>query len=182
MLKRVLLLTGRPGVGKTTVLVKATKALARRGYKVGGMISQEVRVNYERVGFEIVNLGSSKRGWLARVDQRSGPRVGKYYVSIKDLEAIGSESIVNAVENCDVVVIDEIGPMELFSEKFREATNLALRSKKLVLAVVHWKATDRLVVEARSRDDAETKLVTVEDREKLVELVVSEAIQYLEKE
>ncbi|MGB9756561.1 MAG: nucleoside-triphosphatase, partial [Candidatus Bathyarchaeales archaeon] len=76
--KRVLLLTGSPGIGKTTVLLKASTALKAKGYSVGGMISREVRLCGTRVGFEILDLKSGTRGWLAHVNQPTGPQVGKY--------------------------------------------------------------------------------------------------------
>ena len=63
---RVLLLTGAPGVGKTTVLTKTVDALKAKGINVGGMISREVREGGVRVGFEILDLSSGKRGWLAQ--------------------------------------------------------------------------------------------------------------------
>jgi nucleoside-triphosphatase len=69
LLKRVLLLTGSPGVGKTTVLMKTINELKEAGYRVGGMISREVREGGTRVGFEILDLNSSKRGWLAHVNE-----------------------------------------------------------------------------------------------------------------
>jgi nucleoside-triphosphatase len=165
--KRVLLLTGNPSVGKTTVLAKAVDALKNEGFSVGGMISREVREGGVRVGFEILDLSSGRRGWLAHVNQHTGPQVGKYRVNIEDLNAVGAKAVADAVEKCDVVAIDEIGPMELFSEKFKEATRKALESGKPVLAVVHWKASDRLIGEAKSRDDAETFTVTHENREVL---------------
>lgn len=115
-----MLLTGSPGVGKTTVLLKTVEALKAKGYNVGGMISREARVGGTRVGFEILDLTSSKHGWLAHVNQKSGPQVGKYRVNLEDLDEIGAEAIKKAVENFDVVAVDEIGPMELFSGRRRE--------------------------------------------------------------
>ena len=150
MHKRVLLLTGSPMVGKTTVMVKVVDALKERGYRVGGMISREVREGGARVCFEILDLNSSKRGWLAHVNQKSGPQVGKYRVNMEALNNIGAEAIIYAVENCDVVAIDEVGHMELFSEKFRTAVRRALESPKLVIAVIHWKAQDRLINNAKT--------------------------------
>ena len=76
----MLLLTGKPGVGKTTVLMKAVSALKEKGYRVGGIISREVREDKTRVGFEILDLSSGRRGWLARVNKEHGPQVGKYSV------------------------------------------------------------------------------------------------------
>ena len=176
-----MLLTGSPGVGKTTVLVRTVNLLKERGFKVGGMISREVREGGTRVGFEIADLTSGKRGWLAHVDQETGPRVGKYRVNLEDLEAIGAQAITDAIGDCDVVAIDEVGPMELFSEKFKEAVRTALKSGKLVVAVVHWKAQEKLISDAKNREDAETIVVTQENREKLPETIAEEAQLYLKR-
>jgi nucleoside-triphosphatase len=177
--KRVLLLTGNPGVGKTTVLMKVVKALKERGIRVGGMISREVREGGTRVGFEILDLSSGRRGWLAHVNQKNGPQVGKYRVNIGDLTAIGAQAILDAVENCDVIAIDEIGPMELFSGKFKEAVRKALESRKLLVAIVHWKAQDALINEAKKREDAETTSVTLENRESLHIQITGNALKIL---
>ena len=179
MQKRVLLLTGDPGVGKTTVLMKAVSVLKEKGYCVGGMISREAHEEGTRVGFEILDLNSGRRGCLAHVNQKAGPQVGKYRVNMEDLDFIGAKAIADAVEKCGIIAIDEIGPMELFSEKFKEAARKALESPKPVLAVVHWKVTDKLVNEAKSREDSETFTVTQENRDKLPETIVQKALNFL---
>lgn len=179
MPKRVLLLTGPPSVGKTSVLMKVVDALRKREICVGGMISREVREGGTRVGFEILDLTSSRRGWLAHVNQKNGPQIGKYRVNIEDLNSIGAQAIAEAVENCEVIVIDEIGPMELFSEKFKKTVRKALESQKLVLAVVHWKAQDPLIAEAKKREDTETTSVTLENRESLHRQITEDALKTL---
>ncbi len=128
--------------GKQQCSIKTVEALKAQGVSVGGMISREAREGDARVGFEIIDLTSGKHGWLAHVNQKVGPQVGKYHVNIGDLEDIGAKAIVEAAEKCAVVAIDEIGPMELFSQKFKQAVKQALVSGKLVLAVVHAKARD----------------------------------------
>ena len=168
-----------PSVGKTTVLMQTVDAVKEKGYTAGGMISREVRKSGTRVGFEILDLRSGRRGWLAHVNQKTGPQVGKYRVNIEDLDLIGAKAIIDAVEKYDVIAIDEIGPMELFSEKFKEATRKALERRKLVLAVVHWKARNTLISEARNRGDAETTTVTMDNREKLRKILVEEATRVL---
>lgn len=173
MIKRVLLLTGAPGVGKTTVLLKIIDVLKSKGLNVGGMISREVREGNMRVGFEIINLTNSKRGWLAHVNQKNGPQVGKYRVNLEDLNTIGAKAITDALEKSALIAIDEVGPMELFSEKFKQATKQALESTKPVLAVVHGKAQEPLVIQAKSREDAELYVVTVQNRDKLPEQIAS---------
>jgi nucleoside-triphosphatase len=98
---------------------------------------------------------------------------------MEDLEKIGAKAIAEAVEKCDVVAIDEIGPMELFSQKFKQAVKQALESRKLVLAVVHGKAREPLINEAKQRDDAETFTVTLANRGNLPERLRKQALEIL---
>jgi len=177
--KRLLFLTGSPGVGKTTVLMRVVEALKAEGYSVGGMVSREVRSCGARFGFEILDLGSDRRGWLAHVNQPTGPQIGKYRVNLEDLNGIGATAIADASENLDVVAVDEIGPMELFSEKFKEAVKKAVESGKLVVGVVHWKARDRLIEEVKKREDVEVIVVTFENRTKLHEVITEKAVEFL---
>jgi len=140
-----------------------------------------VRQDGTRIGFEIIDLNTSRIGWLAHVNQKSGPRVGKYRVNLNDLNVIGTNAIREALGECDVVAIDEIGPMELFSEKFREAVKEALESPKPVIAVVHWKAQDKLINDAKNMEDAEIITVTTENREQLSEAIAEKATESREK-
>jgi nucleoside-triphosphatase len=179
--KRLLFVAGSPGTGKTSVLLKTIEVLKARGYSVGGMISREVRTCGARVGFEILDLSSGRRGWLAHANQKHGPRIGKYRVNLEDLDSIGAEAIATAVENADVVAIDEIGPMELYSERFKEAVKKAVESRKLVVGTVHWKARDRLIQEISAREDAEIYKVTYENRGNLHEILVEKAVGFLEQ-
>jgi nucleoside-triphosphatase len=174
-----MLLTGAPGVGKTTVLIKTAEALKMQGVSVGGMISREAREDGARVGFEITDLTNNKHGWLAHVNQKSGPQVGKYRVNLQDLENIGAKAIVEAVEECAVVAVDEVGPMELFSQRFKQAVKQALDSRKPVLAVVHAKTKDPLINEAKQREDAEIFTVTITNRDGLPEKLRRQALSVL---
>jgi nucleoside-triphosphatase len=174
--KRVILLTGTPGVGKTTVLAKTLVSLNVMHYTVGGMISREIRQNEIRVGFEIVDLTSSQHGWLAHIDHKVGPKVGKYHVHLENLDRIGAQAINDAIQTCQIIAIDEIGPMELFSTEFKHAVRKALSSSKLIIAVVHWKAQDKLITEAKSRQDAEIITVTPENRDTLERLITEKAV------
>jgi nucleoside-triphosphatase len=181
-LKRIILITGSPGVGKTTVLVKTVDDLKAKGFKVGGMLSREVRLYGIRVGFEITSISDNERGWLAHVDQRQGPQVGKYRVNLGDLNRVGVTAILKAIETCDVIAIDEVGPMELFSEDFKEAVGKAVQSRKFVVATVHWREKDDLIAGLNNVEEAHLLEVTRDNREELHELVVKEAIEFMSKE
>jgi nucleoside-triphosphatase len=180
--KRVLLLTGAPGIGKTTVLLRTVEALKAKGYKVGGMVSREVRSEGERIGFEILDLSSGRRGWLAHVSQEIGPKLGKYRVNMSDLENIGANAVEVASESCDVVAVDEVGPMELFSDSFKDTVKRAVDSDKLVIGVVHWKTKNWLIHEVKKREDAEIFEVTKKNRDRLHESVAERASAFLQSE
>ena len=86
---------------------------------------------------------------------------------------------MEAAEKCDVIAIDEVGPMELLSQKFKKAVMHALQSGKLVLAVVHAKAQDQLINEVKQREDAEVFTVTSANRDSLPEELLKRAIETL---
>ena len=94
------------------------------------MISSEIRESGERIGFQLEDISTHKVGILAHSKNRadSAPTVGKYYVNLTDIERIGAASIRNAASEADVVIVDEIGPMELKSTQFILAVELALAS------------------------------------------------------
>ena len=180
-MKRLVFVTGRPGVGKTSVLLRAVDALRAKGYKVGGMISREVRERGVRVGFEIVDFHTGRRGWLAHVTQPTGPQDSKYRVKLSDLDVIGTSSILNAARDADIIVVDEIGPMELFSPEFKKAVDQAIRSSKPVVGTIHFRARDPLINAIKAREDAEILEVTYENREDLHNVIIHKVVQSLEK-
>jgi nucleoside-triphosphatase len=123
--------TGSPGVGKSTLVERILK---RYGGTAGGVLAGEVRAAGRRVGFELLDLSTGKRGILAR-ETGEGPRLGRYRVNLKDLEEIGARAVETAI-GCDLIVVDEVGPMELLSEKFVDAVKKAIRSQKPMLVVL----------------------------------------------
>jgi nucleoside-triphosphatase len=176
-----LFVTGRPGIGKTSVLLRAVEGLKSKGYKIGGMVSREVREKGVRIGFEIIDFYSGRKGWLAHVDQPDGPKVSKYRVNLNDLNVIGAGSIRDAAKNAEIIVIDEIGPMELFSQAFREAVVEAMNSGKPLLGTIHFKARAPLINYIRNRDDVEIMEVTYENRTYLHNILIEKVVQSLKE-
>lgn len=134
MIKNIFI-TGKPGCGKTTLIKEIAKGLKS---KISGFYTEEIRENGKRVGFKIRTL-DEKEGVLARVNFESEFQVGKYKVNLKDLEEIGITSIEKAIEEGKIILIDEIGKMELFSEKFKEIVLKALNSKNKILGTIMLK-------------------------------------------
>jgi nucleoside-triphosphatase len=180
-MKRLFFIMGAPGVGKTTVLLKTIEALKNMGLRVGGMLSREVRDGGTRVGFEVMDLERENRGWLAHVNQREGPQVSRYRVNLNDLETIGAASIRNAVAEAQIVVIDEIGPMELHSLSFKEAVNQAINSDKPVVGVIHQRVRDILIDSVKARQDAEIIEVTYGNRAHICNLLIDKVNQFFKR-
>lgn len=154
-------ITGNPGVGKSTACRNVLKQLP---CTYGGMVSADIRVKGERVGFEIMDIATERKGILA-LRQGAGPRVGSYHVNLEDLNNIGVAAIKNAL-NTELIVIDEIAPMEFKSPEFIQAVEAALDSDKNMLVVLHQKSSHPLA--ERIRREFEVYTVTLEDRERLV--------------
>jgi nucleoside-triphosphatase len=129
---KTILLTGRPRVGKTTIIKEVVKRLPGLA---GGFYTEEIRERGRRQGFKIVTL-DGREGILAHVNVRSRYRVSKYGVDLASLERVGVTAIQHAIVTSDCVVIDEIGKMELFSVAFKDAVLVAVESDKLVLGTI----------------------------------------------
>ncbi|MEM2021040.1 MAG: NTPase [Zestosphaera sp.] len=140
-------ISGYPGVGKTTVLMRVIDLLKRDGLVVGGIVCPEVREEGRRVGFGIVDLIKGDRGWLARLcgSQCEGPRVGRYCVNERDATSIGVNAIEKALLLADVVAIDEIGPMELAVPALKSAILKVVKGDKTLMAVIHWRLRNELI-------------------------------------
>lgn len=164
-------ITGPPGSGKTTVVTKLYENLKMYNFRVGGIITSELRENNIRVGFEIKALDTGEKAILAHINIRDGPRVGKYRVNIKGLEDIGVQAIKRALTNCDIIIVDEIGPMELKSAKFIKAVNNVLDSKIPAVLTVHYKISTNLHNHFQTRWNNILYMVTEKNREALPLLI-----------
>jgi len=127
-------ITGRPGVGKTTLV---ERLLERIPLSAGGMVTQEIRKCGHRVGFSVLDVASGEEGVLAHIHGRDGPKIGRYTVDLRSLEEIGVAAIRSAIHRRDLVVIDEIAPMELMSTAFVPAVEAALASDRSLLISTH---------------------------------------------
>jgi len=128
----VFLLTGRPGCGKTTLIRRLVEGL---GVPAGGFYTEEIRRGSRREGFALVTL-DGRTATLASVHSPSRHRVSKYGVDLESIDEVGVPAIERATAEAALVVIDEIGKMELFSNRFRQAVLSALESGKPILGSI----------------------------------------------
>lgn len=126
--------TGAPGSGKSTLVARVVAAVP---LSVGGMVTAEIRKCGRRVGFSVRDLATGQEGILAHLHLEDGPPFGKYRLNLRDLEEIGVRAIERALAERELVVIDEVGPMELQSPAFIAAVQSALRGAPNLLVTVH---------------------------------------------
>ncbi len=160
-------LTGEPGCGKTTALRKLCGMLTARGRKVGGVVSGEIRERGVRVGFTLEDLATKETGCLAHVDQVDGPRVGKYRVNLADIERIATSAIKRAVADSDIVMVDELGPMELNLKAFVLTVEMALATPKPFVGTIHKHASHYLINAIKTNPAYRILEVTAQNRENL---------------
>ncbi len=160
VVRKNVLVTGRPGVGKTTLVRAVVDAL---GVRAAGFVTREIREGGERVGFSITDLDGPS-GVLARVDLASAYRVSRYGVNREDLERVGVAALDRAPGDARLIVMDEIGRMELCSELFQNAVHRALESAVPVLAAIQDHANPFLDA-IRARGDIELLRITETDRD-----------------
>jgi len=169
------LLTGRPGIGKTTLIKRLIEATP---LSKGGFYTEEVREKGQRVGFSLTTL-DGKESVLAHVEIKSQYRVGRYGVDIDTFEAIGVESITKAISTNEIIIIDEIGRMELFSRKFREIVLQALKTGRVVATIK--KGRGYFIDEIKSRKDARVIEVNPENRETLLSSLAQTVIDLVNR-
>lgn len=130
-----ILIEARPGAGKTTAARRLVEALRDRGVAVRGFTTEELREAGARVGFAVESVDGT-RAVLAHTDFAGPPRVGKYGVDVEAFERVALAALDHVPEGA-VVVIDELGKMELASGAFRDAVDRVLDGEAAVVATVH---------------------------------------------
>ena len=157
-----LLLTGRPGIGKTTLIRTIVEKLGSK--RAGGFWSKEIREGGRRVGFSIETL-SGQTGVLAHCGLNSGPRLGRYFINMKDINEIAVPALVNARQADKLIIIDEIAKMELFSKEFAREVRRCLDSRRVVATIQQRR--DEFLDEVRARKDVKLLELTADNRNEM---------------
>lgn len=170
-----ILLTGKPGVGKTTVVKKVVQKLKD---KVIGFWTEDIRDKLnKRTGFKIVTTEGTEAILASKYLFETPYKVGSYYVDIETFEKIVIPVLKKALKEDKTVVIDEIGKMELFSKRFISVVEEIFEKKEKILATVPIKDVHPFVKKVKERKDVLLIEVTLSNRNYLPEKI----IQMLEK-
>jgi nucleoside-triphosphatase len=165
---RNLLLTGPPGVGKTTVLAAVARQLS--GRKLGGFLTEEIRADRQRLGFVLVPF-RGERCTMAHCDLSSRHRVGRYGVDVEMIDEI-AKVVLGPRTNAELFLVDEIGKMECFSRPFVEAIARLLDDPRPLVASVARRGPG-LITEVKQRTDVELWEVTTKSRQRMPDEVIA---------
>ncbi|MFX0168075.1 MAG: NTPase [Candidatus Hodarchaeota archaeon] len=169
MLRKVnILITGAPGSGKSTLLQRVVERARHQGVRVGGISTPEFRLgNGRRGGFLIRNVLSGTEQTMAAVDIESPIRVGRYGVNLSAIRDVGVVAIRDAMTSADLILIDEIGKMELAVLEFQESVIMALDSSKPVLGTIGLQLRTPFVKQIKERNDITLLTLTLQNRSSL---------------
>ncbi len=161
------LLTGRPGIGKTTIIYKVNQLLMQKGVEGGGIYCPEIREDGKRKGFYIIDLRSNTRRILAHVDEPQGPAVGPYHINISNIDRICKKAFSRSLHNAEYILIDEIAPMEVHSTHFKREVRKVLNVTLPFLGVIHQQSKTGFIGEVKRRNDIYLIEVTKSNRQSL---------------
>jgi nucleoside-triphosphatase len=163
-----LLLFGPPGVGKTTIIHKVLSGIKIRA---GGFFTREIREGSKRVGFSLQTV-DGEQGVLAHLNFPRRYRVGRYGVDLTLFEALALPALERALNDGELVVIDEIGKMELFSHRFQWMVMQVLnQEERHLLGVIH-QGKDSFTASIRKRGDVEVMAVSRVNRNDIPTLII----------
>ena len=163
-------ITGLPRSGKSAVLDKVVSMLAEERSKssdskvIGGMRCEAIIENGERVGYACIDIATGESGVMAHREIDSRTRILGYGIDPTEIDRVGVPAIRNAVGNCEVLVIDEVGKFTVESEDFVDAVREALEYDMPTLLTLHKKSRHPLLQDIRRRDDGRILEVTPVNR------------------
>jgi nucleoside-triphosphatase len=165
-------ITGLPGAGKTKTLLRVIEMLGVEELKIGGMINEPIMDGRRKVGFSVCNIITKESQVFAHIDIESRITEGKMGVDLSKFESVAVKAIRDACETCDIIVIDEVGKVEVESQAFIDAVKFALDVGKPMILTLHKKSRNPLLQDIRRRDDVRILEVTPTNRNLLPHKII----------
>jgi len=160
---KVFIITGSVGEGKTTQLQKIVETLNNQNISIGGILSPRITENGNTTGYDILDISTNERvAFLRKTGDKNSPQIGSYSILSEGLKK-GHDVLKNSQNNYQVVVIDEVGRLELNNEGWAENIRdllsnskshliLSMRDRFIEEAVDKWSLQDYTVLDVSDND------------------------------
>lgn len=167
-------ITGLPGAGKTYALQRIIDKLREEDseLRIGGMIDEPVMEGKHCVGFTVRDIMTDDKVVFAHSSIESKISIGKIGMDVAKFESVAIDALKNAVQECDVIVIDEVGKFEVESEEFVNTVREVLDAEKPMIITLHKKSRNPLLQDIRRRDDVRMLEVTPTNRNLLPNKII----------
>lgn len=182
MVQSIWAITGRPGSGKSKSINYIVNSLSKEGYKLGGFLQRNIKENGKMTGYQIIDISTGKTGILASINIKLGPRVGRYRINLSDLASVGVTAIESARKHSDIIICDEIGPMELYSSDFCKSIETIVNSNKPFICSIQSKFKHPIINKIMNLSNSKTINLTRENRNDIKKSLLIEIINNLDDE
>ncbi len=171
-------ISGALGPQKSETIKSIIKMLDEEGFDVGGMVTEPIMEDNKRVGFQVMDWSTKEKAVFSHLDLQSSVEVKGYGVNLDSLNEVGVKAIKNAAKENDIILIDEIGKMQVESEKFCETIRSIYEVNKPLIITFEKKSRNTLLQDLRRRDDVRMLELTNVNKDllpyKVVELIKEE--------
>ncbi len=165
-------ISGVIGIGKTDTLKRIISMLSEEGVNVGGMITEPILEDNRQMGFQVMNWKTKEKAVFAHLSLDSQIRIKGYGVDLDALNQVGVRAVKDAIRNEDMILVDEIGKMQVESEEFNKIVKIALNVNKPMILTFNKKSRNPLLQDVRRRDDVRMLELTDVNRDLLPYKVV----------
>ena len=157
--------TGRTGTGKTKVINTLYYRLSSENISMGGILTRDIRKYGKRTGIEIMNISTGITFELADIDRKIGPRLQKFRINKDNIDNLIIDELYQSSTKAELLIIDMIGPMELFSNRFCDLLQSLLNEDKKILCAIQTKFDHPIIKEIKK--SANLELHDLNDKHKV---------------
>ena len=180
MNSRVWGVTGRTGTGKTKVINTLHYRLSSENISMGGVLTRDIKNHGKRVGIGIHNISTGIDYEIANVNRKTGPRLQKFRINIKNIDSHLIKELHDSSLKADLILIDMIGPMELFSRKFCELVETLLKEDKKILCAIQTKYNHPLIKEIKEFRNSEIHDLNKKHKVEVIDSIYKSIIEEFE--
>ena len=166
-------ISGVIGIGKTETLKRIIDMLEEEEISIGGMITEPILEDNRQMGFQVMDWETKEKAVFAHLNLDTSLKIRGYGVDLDALNEVGVKAVENAARKNDVILVDEIGKIEVESDKFNNVVKNVMNINKPMILTFNKKSRNPLLQDIRRRDDVRILELTEVNKDLLPYKVVN---------